>query len=335
MKKTLAIATSLLTLFGLGTACAETLVAAHGFSPSHTNYEHALMPWFECVDKETAGEIEFKHYPSGQISGHKDSIHSLNTGLAQVSIVVPGYEGGKMPLNGMPNLPNMGSTSVKVNTAYREMMNNGSPLAEEWAGLGVTPLLSMGTPGYQVFSAGSPIDTLEKFMDIKLRASAGPQSLAAAALGAVPVTMGIGDTYIALQRGTIDALVLSLTSSLAYGFPEIVKSVSANAALATGQVVLAIDTKTLKSLPENHQNAIVECGLQIEKDISLHLDVLNEEAKKVYTDNGAVVYEFSEEELAKINAKLSTVADQFVEGLEKRGIPGQKAYDMYRAILDR
>ncbi len=335
MKKTSTFAALAFSIFWAGAASSETLTFAHGFPPTHNNVTQGAVPWMECVEKATAGKIDFKHFPSGQISGHKDSIHSLETGLAQISAIVPTYEGGKMPLNTMTNLPNMGTTSVEINAAYREMLDNGSPLAEEWTQVGVTPLMSMGLPAYQLMSTGAPIDMLEKFKGIKLRVSPGPQSMTADALNAVPVTIPSGDTFVALQRGTVDAAILALGASVAYGWPEVVKSVSSNGAFALGHTVLGIETKTFKGLPEEHQKAITECGLSVEKDYAANLDVLNDKAKKVYIDKGAVVYEFSEEELARMNERMSVVADQFVEDLEKRGVPARKTYDLYRTALDR
>lgn len=321
---------------GLVTApvSAETLIVAHGFQPAHVNFTDGIVPWMTCVTEATKGELEFEHFPSGQISGHRDSISSLQSGVAQVSGVVPGYETSKMPLNNMAALPGMGVTAVELNANYRAMLANGSALQKEWEELGVRPFLVISTPAYQLMTTGAPLDTIEKMSGVKIRVSAGPQSLAMQQLGGIPVEIGTPDMYVAMQRGTVEGTVLSLTSSVAYNLDELIKSSSTNGALASGQTVYSIAEKTFQGLTETQQTAVVDCGLKTSEAIAERLDTLQQEVIADYAAQGIVMYDFPPEVLAQIDSRLAAVAEAFIVDLEGRGLPAREAYTQYRAMID-
>lgn len=315
-------------------AQAETLIVAHGFQPSHVNYTHGIEPWMACVTEMTGGDLTFEHFPSGQISGHKDSINSLQSGIAQVSGVVPGYESAKMPLNNMPGLPGLGATAVELNANYRTMITNGSPLQKEWEDLGIRPFLVISTPAYQVLSTTAPLDTLEKLEGTKIRVSAGPQSLAVEQLEGIPVEIGTPDMYVALQRGTVDATILSLTSSVAYNVDELIKSSSTNGAFASGQTVYSISESAFQALTGDQQAAVIDCGTKTSEAIAEHLDVLNDEVIEDYAGKGIEMYAFAPDVLDAIDERLAAVAEAFNADLESRGLPARAAYEQYRAVID-
>lgn len=335
LKKTgLATASALAMSTSLaGMAGATSLIVAHGFQPNHVNYAHGLQPWEDCVSSRTNGSIEFQNFPGGQISGHRDSITSLNTGIAQVSGVVPGYESSRMPLSNIPELPGMGTTAVQMNAVFREMLDNGSPIAQEWAGLNLMPLISMVTPAYQLMSTGGPVTTIEGFDGMKVRASPGAMSHAVDAVGGIPIEMASTDMYVALQRGTVDATILSMTSAPAYNLQELVHSASTNGAFASGHTVWAMNLDTFNGLTADEQAAVTECAAQVELDAAQVLDQQNTDIMDQWRALGITMYEFPPDLVAELDRRLGVVGDEFVNELEARGLPARATYDMYRQAL--
>jgi TRAP-type C4-dicarboxylate transport system substrate-binding protein len=319
-----------------GTTAAQgaTLVVAHGFSPSHTNVVEGLIPWQECVTAATNGDVTFEHYPSGQISGHADGTHSMKEGIAHVVGIPPAYESEKFPLNIMIQLPGVSETAEKGTAVYRTLLDGDNPIGDEWRALEARPLLAMLSAPYQLMTAGEPIDTMEKLAGKKIRTAAGPMTYAVESLGATPIDMGTPDMYIGLQRGTIDGTILAVTSAPAYNLHEVVGSISTNGAFSSAHTVWAIDNVAYDGLSPENQKAVTDCGLQIELESAIALDVAAETIAADYATQGVTFYEFPPEMKAAIDESLSSVAAAFVADLDSRGLPGQQAYDAMIQALE-
>lgn len=336
MKLTTGLATAALAC-GAGLAApagAEQLTVAHGYVPAHTVYKNAIEPWLACVEEKSDGGITFDHYPSGQISGHKESMTSLVNGLADVSAVVPGYESGKLPLTNMSMLPGFGATASDMNTSYRAMLDNDSAIVDEWSEQGVQPIMPVFTPAYQILSMDDPWTTIDALKGKKIRAGGGTAVLAVASVGAVPVEMASPDMFVALQRGTMDATILSLTSAPAYGLPDILKSASTNGSFGSGMAVWAMSKEKYDSLAPELQAAIDDCGREIEVSMGAAVDSENEQLKEQFAAKGITTYEFPPDVLEQINENLATVGEDYVTKLEERGVDkARETYETYRGVL--
>lgn len=310
------------------TAQAANLIVATGFPPSHSNMKDGLAPWEQCVTKATNGDLTFKDFPSGQISGHSDGTHSLKAGIAQIVSIPPAYESEKFPLNILVQLPGIGESAVHVTAAYRKMLDGDTPMAKELKDQGIRAFLVMLSAPYQIMSTGAPLDTMDKLKGKKIRTAAGPMTYAVEALGGTPIDMGTPDMYVGLQRGTIDGTILAMTSAPAYKLHEVVKSISTNGAFSSAHTLWAIDEKVYQGLSPAHQKAIMDCGKQVEKSSAM---VLDEDAKKIsadYASKGVKFYAFPPEMAKQIETSLNTVAAKFADDLEKRGLPAKKTYEM-------
>lgn len=314
---------------------AETLIVAHGFAPNHSLAERGIMPWMACVEEKTSGAISFNHFPSGQISSHPAAVDSLNNGIAQVSAIIIAYASDKLPLNGITLLPDMGTTAAEMVAAWRKSLQAGNPLADELAANKVHPLLLNLLPAYQIMSTVGPIDTLEKFKGLKTRVGGGSTTLMASALGATPVEISASDMYLAMQRRTVDATFLTLSSAKPYSLPELVNAMSSNGSFGSGGTVLAIDQATYDGLSPEHRKALDDCGRQAENELTEYVDTANEALKSEFASMGINVYEFSDETLANISESMASVGTDYVARLEKRGLPAREVYDAYREALGK
>ena len=328
-----------LTALGLAvaTVCAsaahaEKLNFAHGWQPSHAIVQNGIEPWMQCVTDATG--IGFDYYPSGQITNFRQALHSLESGLTDVSAVFPSYEGSKVALNNMAILPGMGTSSVKLSSAYRTMLTNGSAIQQEWTNSGVVPMFNAVNPPYQLIVAGEPLDTIEKIKGKKIRAGGATINMSVSASGGVPVELPAADMYVAMQRGTVDATVLSMTSAPAYKLEEVTQSVSSNGAFGGGHVVIGMSTAAFEGLSEDDRAAVLDCGRSIEASLTEYLDQRANEVLQEWADLGIDVYAFSDEVVAQLDEMLASVAIEFVSKLEGNGIDNaRETYDLYRSVL--
>lgn len=315
-------------------AQADKFTVAHGFVPAHTAMRNGVVPLLECVTAATNGELTFDHFPSGELSGHKESITSLSNGLADFSMVIPGYEQAKLPLSNMAMLPGFGTTATQMDAGFRTMIENGSPMLEEWHAQGIVPIMTVMTPAYQLMSMKGPVNTIEDFTGMLLRAGGGTANLAVASLGAVPVEMASPDMFLALQRGTVDATILSMTSAPAYGLPDILKSVTTNGSFSSGMAVMAMNKAKFDALSDAHRTAILDCGRKTELLSGSEADKDNDALKAEWAAKGITMYEMNPELMAEVSKRLATVAEEYVTKLEADGnANARKTYEIYVDLL--
>lgn len=337
MRKSIAIltTTALAGALSLSAASAVELTVAHGFPDAHAQSSHGIQPWMACVEERSAGDISFRHFPAGQLISHAGAMDALNSGVTDVGGVVIGYASDKMPLTGVILLPGMGTTATEMNEAWRAAVNEGGPLADEFAQNGLHLVIFTMLPAYQMMSTIGPLDTLEKFKGVKIRVSGGSTTLMVEALGGSPVEITVADLYVAMQRKTIDATSLTPASAETYGMPELVNAISANGSFGGGGTSFVINQKIYDGLTDEQRKIIDDCGQEVESALSAFVDQANEDLKVKLAGMGIDIYTISDEDLARINEAMSAATDTYVSRLAERGLPAQAAVDQYTKALGR
>lgn len=315
-------------------AAAEKLTFAHGFQDNHFWSSQIIKPWMACVQGRAA-DMEFDYYPGGQVVKYADSLNAMNTGLTQISTISIGYVSSEMPLNGISMLPDMGDSSVQMASAYRKMLDDKTPFFEEFTQNKVYPLIANLFPVYQLVLRSEPLKSIEDLQGKKIRSSGGALTLTVSSLDAAPVEMASSEVYVAMQNRTVDGALAALSSVKPYNLQELAKSFSTNGKFGSFATLLAIDLNTLESLPDVTQTAFKECGLEVERAVAVYLDDENETLKSEFESLGMIGFAFSDEDVAKMVAKLKPVTTDYLGRLTARGMPAQEVYNQYVSALGR
>lgn len=309
-----------------------TLTVAHGFSPTHVIAAQGVDPWMTCVSDAAPDSIQFKYFPSGQIAKTTEMLGALESGVANLTTVPIGYVSDRMPLNGVSMLPGMGSTASEVIPTYSAAVKEGL-LAEEFANNNIVPVWVMALPAYQIVSTKGALRTPDDFAGKVIRSAGGTMTLTISALGASPAEIPSSDMYVAMERGTTDATLSAMASIKPYNINELMNAVSSNGAFGSFSVAFSMDKKSWDGLDDATRTVFQDCAAQTEESIAKFLDneavILQDE----FTAVGVDLYAFTDEELAAINDKLSSVVDDWVARLDGRGLPATEVVESYRARL--
>lgn len=332
--------TSILAILAAGSvtvsaAHADKLVVTTNLPPSHWASTNGGVPLLECVSAATNNEVEFDYYDSGKLATFFQSLSAVNDGLAQVSYVVISAQSDKLPLTGITMLPGLGRNTVEATQATRAALDSDSEIAKEFANNRIVPVMINIFPAYQMLSVGAPFDTLEAIQGKKISSGGGSLMVTLADLGASPVEMQTADLYLALQQGTLDGTMLSTTSVEPYKLQEVIKSITANGNFGTASGIWSVDSAVWDAMPDAHKTAFLDCGKKVEAELAAWADqyVLDTQAK--LKEQGIQVAEISTEELAKINVELESARQDYISRLTERGIPAEKAYKEYLAVLPK
>ncbi|GGM16075.1 ABC transporter substrate-binding protein [Pseudooceanicola nanhaiensis] len=333
MRKASTISTIALMAAGAMPAAtmADTFTFAHSFPPHHTVTTEGYEPWMACVGEKLPGTT-FTHFPGGQIVKGPETLDGLVNGLADITAVMIGYVSSKLPLSGVAYLPGLGNDAAHVARAFEKTVRM-APVADEFAANGIHPIWVYSMPVYQLVSSKGELHKPEDFKGKVLRSSGGAMTLTISALGAAPTEMPIGDLYVAMERGTVEGTMLSLSSIKPYNVETLMNAMSTNASLGAYTVAVSMKTDKWQALSEETRTALTECGLQAGERLSAFFDEEGQALTKEFADAGVSMYEFTPEELEWINQAVAPVADDWVKRLEDRGAPAQEALDVYKKLL--
>ena len=112
-------------------AAAEvTLKVADTFPPGHYIVETGTTYWMDRVTELTDGEIKFQYFGAGQLGSLRDMFSMVQTGVVDIGYVPPAYNGGTMPLAGVPHCASQHMAFVTMNTPIQPAKARRGVLAE-------------------------------------------------------------------------------------------------------------------------------------------------------------------------------------------------------------
>src|SRR5690606_28624961 len=131
----------------------------------------------------------------------------------------------------------------------------------------------------------------------------------------------------------VDAALLGLSSIKNYSLHELVKSISANGQFGSFTTLLGMDRKKYEALSEEFRAVVDQCALKIEAAVGDLMDGEHQALLEEFAGMGITIYEYSDEELAKLSERMRGVEEDFVTRLEARGLPAGRVMEGYKKIV--
>lgn len=156
----------------------------------------------QLVEERTKGKVKVEVYPSSQLYGDKEELEAVQSG--NVQIIAPSITKlvGMNPQFQYADLPFLFPNNEAVYKFWQSDENK--KLMNSLDKFNVRGL-AMWPNGFKQFTANKPLITPADFKGLKFRTQAGKVLDAQfKALGAGSATIAFGETYAALQQGTVD-----------------------------------------------------------------------------------------------------------------------------------
>ncbi len=215
------------------TASAQELRLAPAAPPVHpAHYMYEKFAGF--LAEESGGAI------TGTIMGPEvvslpQMKDALQTNLADVGNSLPLYFAADFPQTGVAgDLALLGRSPHAMGWAMTEFGVTCAPCQEEYKNFGAV-FLGSGSSNVYVLLTTKPVRTLDDLKGLRLRSGGAPYSRWAEHFGAVPVNMPVGQTFEAMNQGTIDGSMASIVDMLSYRLVDVAKYVT-NVPLGTYHV---------------------------------------------------------------------------------------------------
>ena len=169
-----------------------------------------LKPWMEEVEAVTEGRVTFNWLPKA-VGRAPEQFDVVRDGLADLSLVLPGYTPGRFELIELGELPLLSSDVSKLGPAFYEIYAEHMDPLEPFKGAHVLSIWST-IPTHLVSSQGLVAD-VEDFDGLKLRAPSATAVAVMEALGSVPVQKPVSEIYELASTGIIDGSFFPISTT--------------------------------------------------------------------------------------------------------------------------
>lgn len=180
-----------------------TLRWAH-FAPDAWGSAQAEQLFADEIEKRTDGKVKIEFYWNGSLGGPAELMELVQTGAVDFASFPPTYYPAQWPMLGLTNSLPMAwdNASLAMDVQEYQIANNAAVQAElENNGLKV--VLIHGLPPYRL-QCTSPVRTMDDLKGKRIRTFGDWPPYVMEQVGAVPVSVTLGEVYEGLQRGSLD-----------------------------------------------------------------------------------------------------------------------------------
>jgi TRAP-type C4-dicarboxylate transport system substrate-binding protein len=293
--------------------------------PTHIMNTKVLQPWIENVEKQTNGLVKITLYPGSTLGSPMDQYDLVVRGAAHVSWGFPGYTPGRFPLTSVMDLPFM-SPSAEIGSRIVQRLYDNGYLKSEFEDV---KLLALGVPtSIDLHSKKKPVRTLEDLRGMRIRVLSPIMGKIIKKWGGVPVAMPATEIFIALDRGTIDAMFTDPLTLYALKCNEVTEY-HTNVGIASSPFFFIMNKETWDQLPADVKEIIDGLsGEYFSADLNGRMiDELERKTWKRLEMEGHSVYTLSPEERERWKISAETAIDEWVRDMEQKELPGSKVLE--------
>ncbi|MGE0584629.1 MAG: TRAP transporter substrate-binding protein [Flavobacteriaceae bacterium] len=332
-KPVIAAAVALLGISAFaGAANARDLKMSLYLNENHFLAAKVFIPMGKNIEEFTKGEIKVQVYPSSVLGKAPAQLELVETGIADMAFVVPSYTRGRFPFYESGTLPFAFESAAHGAAVYKSLLDKY--LTPSFGS--VHPLVVAVSEPSGLLMAKKPITGLDQVKGLTIRGSSSEQTKIMGEVGANTVSIPITDTYVALERGTIDGVIVPVGSAVGYKLEEVSKFYTPMYFAAT-PVCLVISKTVWDSFTPEQQAAVTKAADIAQKTIGVAYAESEGEGTKVFEKAGGKVVSMPDSDLDKLREMARPLWDEFEANLAKQKSPEQaKAFmaDFRKAIED-
>lgn len=276
--------------------------------------------WCKEVEKRTNGRVKFSYHPGGTLTPAAQAYEAAVKGIADVSVMTQQYTAGRFPLTEALYLPlgvRSASQATKLIIAWYDKFK-----PKEYDDTKIMYLFCGGPGQFATLKAAPSINDLK---GVKVRA-AGDSAKIVSAMGAVPVSIPLADSYEGLQRGLIAGSALPTESLKSWKFGDLFKGLQINDGVGYASALgVVMNKKKWESLPSDVQKTIEQINKEWAAKTGAAWTEMDKEGIDYGVSKGMKVFDISKEEEAATKEKMKPILDEHVSKMKGLGLPGEES----------
>ncbi|MEM0934516.1 MAG: TRAP transporter substrate-binding protein DctP [Pseudomonadota bacterium] len=328
-----------------GAALSTSLVAAGAASADVTlRWGHYLgdsaflqaeKDFAAAVADRTEGRVTIEITYAGGLGAGNELLQLTGRGAIDMAAVVPGYHPDELLYWRAYQIPFIFETPRQAMEISAAAFDDLPYFREELEKFGVEFLFHQPLGDYFLTGPDGNCDTVEALAGKKIRSFGADVPKAHEAIGAVPVSVGVGDVYEALQRGALDYSFLNRGNIYNNNLHEAGEFSCGPVMAITGHLIV-INEDVFADIDEADRAIILEEADKAGAAYIANIEAAEQEAGDAMIADGATIKPFPAEELAKWKAEAPDLLQNWVDDMEGRGL-GSEAAEVaayWRNIID-
>ncbi|TNE39102.1 MAG: TRAP transporter substrate-binding protein [Alphaproteobacteria bacterium] len=319
--------TVLATAYANHDASARTLKWTSFSSAKHPSHAAANIPFQKEVEEKSGGSLKVDFFLNGSLGKAADQLQIIESGVADIGVIIPNYTKGRFPLAELAELPFAFDSAEEATAAFQGILKDY--IEKEFTSV---KLLSLGvTAPLQVMTTKQPIKKVEDLDGLRLRGSDGARVLEK--FGASIVLISSADTYLALDRSTLDGTTVPLGSMFNYKLEEVIKYANM-LNLYEVALPLVMNLDTWNGLSPEEQKIVSAAAQNFAHNTALSQDNSTNEGRAKATKAGVEIIDMTAETRKKLQEAAKPFWDQTIAGLNEKGLPGDQILKQLIAARD-
>jgi TRAP-type transport system periplasmic protein len=306
-----------------------TLTLALFIPESHARWQNMLAPWVEEIEARTNGQVDIVPYFAESLAKMAELYPAVVSGVADMA--EGGFAAGQFPLTEQIGGFSSGSAITSNPTKILWELYKSTPAMQEE--FSETHLLMLESSLPARLGSTKPIKSLQDMKGLKVGIQGlGLQAKKLMSIGASVETIPPSDSFMAMQRGVVDAFMADYTLMVARKYGEVLKNITAMN-ISGSQFYITMNKQKWESLPPNVQEVFNSLSGDNVVDRFGKVWLENEKAlkDKYLKDMGGAVWELSAEDKATLDKAFADTLEGVLADMEGKGYPIR---DLYKRFLE-
>lgn len=317
----LALFTLLLTLaFTAPPAAAETVMTYSNFFPPTHAQSLLAKAWCDEVKKRTNGKVSVQYFPGQTLTPARQAYDGVVNGLSDLAMGCFAYTRGRFPAMEALDLPLGYQNGTQATRAANLFVEKIRPKELDQV---VVMYVHAHGPGL-LFTRDKAVKTLEDIKGLKIR-SHGTSAKLVKALGGVPVTLPMPDTYQSLARGVVDGSFYPVEANLGWKLGETVKFGTWCLPVAyTTSFFVVMNKARWNALPQDVKKTIVEINKEWVAKTGQAWDQADLKGREFFlAQPGRQIIQLDKAEGERWRQAAQPVLAEYEQSATKRGLDGK------------
>ena len=319
------------SLCNTGTAQAKQIRLTYAnFFPASYVQAKLGQYWAREIEKRTKGKVKITYYPSSALLQGNQIYDGILNRQTDIGMSAFAYNMGRFPAMEAYHLP-LGYYSGRANTfIINDFYNRFKP--REFSKVKV---LYLHAQGPSLFHSKKPVNKLEDLKGLKIRAI-GTGAKEAKALGGVPASIPMSETYAALQQGVVSAYFAPTEQLKRLRLAEVIKYTVENYSVSySNGFYVFMNLNKWKSLPKDTQRVFDLVSLEWIAKHGKAWETSDAEGRKFSLILGNKITALSESESERWAKAVEPVIHAYIEDKEKENLPAKDYVGYIKSLIKK
>lgn len=292
----------------------------NNYAPAENWINKVFTEWGKEIEKGTNGQVKITLYPGAVLTKADQVYDGVIKGISDIGRSELSYTLGRFPLMEVASLPYGAHTSRQASRITQEIYKKFRPKEFD----DTKPLYFFNAGPIQLHMV-KEVNKLEDMKGLKIRVTPLATDMVKA-LGAIPVAMPMPESYMALQRGTVDGMVTSVEPLISWKLAEVIKS-TIKINYGCGAFFVVMNRDKWNSLSPEAKKVFEEVSEKYVEICGEGFDEQDEAGYKASRSLGNKVITLPPEELKRWQARWQFQLDKWADEKEAKGLPAKAALD--------